>query len=158
MSSENELNFCPRYASKEISFMMYNFQNINKLVERRKDELIATINVTNSAWLKSINQDGNSLEDIVASFDDDRKIVRLKQWKSFLISFFNILKKFERPIYYQFVNLKYIKKLDNKEIMKYLKLTKKALRELEMQLKWIVYKYAIKDELFKEEVAESVQM
>lgn len=78
------------------------------------------------------------------------------EWQSFLISFFNILKKFERPLYYQFIELKYIKKLDNKEIMKQLKLNEVALKNLEIQVKWIAYRYAIKEELFKEEVLENV--
>lgn len=78
------------------------------------------------------------------------------EWQSFLISFFNILKKFERPLYYQFIELKYIKKLDNKEIMEQLKLNEVALKNLEIQVKWIAYRYAIKEELFKEEVLENV--
>ena len=78
------------------------------------------------------------------------------EWQSFLISFFNILNKFERPLYYQFIELKYIKKLDNKEIMKQLKLNEVALKNLEIQVKWIAYRYAIKEELFKEEVLENV--
>ena len=154
--STNESIFYPKYAGKEISFMMYNSQNIDKLIENRKDELIDTINVTNRAWIKSLKQEGNTIEDIIAKFDDDRKILRLKKWQSFLISFFNILKKFERPLYYQFIELKYIKKLDNKEIMEQLKVNEVALKNLEIQVKWIAYRYAIKEELFKEEVLENV--
>ena len=154
--STNESIFYPKYAGKEISFMMYNSQNIDKLIENRKDELIDTINVTNRAWIKSLKQEGNTIEDIIAKFDDDRKILRLKKWQSFLISFFNILKKFERPLYYHFIELKYIKKLDNKEIMEQLKVNEVALKNLEIQVKWIAYRYAIKEELFKEEVLENV--
>ena len=125
--STNESIFYLKYAGKEISFMMYNSQN--------KDELIDTINVTNRAWIKSLKQEGNTIEDIIAKFDDDRKILRLKKWQSFLISFFNILKKFERPLYYHFIELKYIKKLDNKEIMEQLKVNEVALKNLEIQVK-----------------------
>lgn len=156
MPSNNESNFYPKYAGKEISFIMYNSQNINSLIEHRKNELIDTINVSNNAWLKSKKQDGNSMEDIIARFDEDRKILRLKKWQSFLISFFNILKKFERPLYYQFIDLKYIQKKDNKEIMEQLNLDEVALKNLEIQVKWIAYRYAIKEELFKEEVLENV--
>ena len=152
----NESNFYPKYAGKEISFMMYNSQNIDKLIENRKDELIDTINVTNRAWIKSLKQEGNTIEDIIVKFDDDRKILKIKKWQSFLISFFNILKKFERPLYYQFIELKYIRKLDNKEIMEQLKLNEVALKNLEIQVKWIAYRYAIKEKLFKEEVLENV--
>ena len=80
--STNESIFYPKYAGKEISFMMYNSQNIDKLIENRKDELIDTINVTNRAWIKSLKQEGNTKEDIIAKFDDDRKILRLKKWQS----------------------------------------------------------------------------
>lgn len=138
--------------------MLYNFKNIDKLIEKRKRELINTINVTNKAWLKSLQQDSNSLEDIILKIDEDRKIIRLKKWQSFLIAFFNILKKYERPLYYQFIDLKYTKKLDNKEIMEQLKIDEALFKDIDTQVKWIAYKYAVKEELFKEEVLKDVKM
>ena len=156
MPNIDESVFYPKYAGKEISFMMYNSQNIDRLINQRKNELIDTINVSNNSWLKSIKQEGHSLEDIVVSFDEDRKILRLKKWQTFLISFFNILKNFESPLYYQFIELKYIRKFDNNKIQEILNLNEDKIRKLEIRVKWIAYKYAIKDELFKEEVLESV--
>ena len=40
--------------------------------------------------------------------------------------------------------------------MEQLKLNEVALKNLEIQVKWIAYRYAIKEELFKEEVLENV--
>ena len=151
----DESVFYPKYAGKEISFMMYNCNNIEHLIDERKNEMIGNINVTNSAWLKSRKQKGYSLEDIVVSFDEDRRIMRLKKWQTFLISFFNILKTYEKPLYYQFIELKFIRKLDDNEIMKQLDITVDKLRNLEIRVKWIAYKYAIKDKLFNEEVLEN---
>ena len=152
----DESVFYPKYAGKEISFMMYNCNNIERLIDERKNEMISNINVSNSAWLKSRKQEGNTLEDIIANFDEDKMINRLKKWKTFLISFFKILKTYERPLYYQFIELKFIKKLDNKEIMKILEIDEDKLKNLEIKVKWIAYKYAIKEKLFNEEVLENV--
>ena len=152
----DESIFYPKYAGKEISFMLYNSQNIDRLIEQRKNELISSINVSNNSWLKSIKQEGKTLEDVVADFDEDRNIIRLKKWQNFFNSFFNILKNFEKPLYYEFIELKFIKKYDDEKLQLVLNLDKDKLKNLEIRVKWVIYKYAIKDNLFNEEVIENV--
>ena len=158
MSNVNESAFYPKKAGKEISFMLYNSKNIPKLIEKRKLDLIDTMNSSPAAWLRSRNTDANTLEDIVVRIDEDRIINRLKKWQIFLASFFKILKNYERPIYYQFIEMRYIKKIDSKEIARQLNLTEKELKNLEIHIKWTTYRYAIKDKLFDEEVVGNVPM
>ena len=137
----------PKSASKEISFMFYNYKKINKLIENRRET---------RAWLKGINQSSNSFEDIIIKLDEDRVINRYKHWNEFLSSFFNILKTYERPIYYRFIVLKYFKNLDNEEIMEILNVNKNQLRDIKTKVIWLTYQYAIKDKLFEMEVQNNV--
>ena len=65
----------PKDIEKEITFMLYNYQNIDELIDNRKNELIDNMNVTNKAWLKSINKPAGTLEDVVMSFETDKKIM-----------------------------------------------------------------------------------
>ena len=146
----------PKSASKEISFIFYNYNNINKLIEDRRDTIIERMNGSTSAWLKGINQDSNSFEDIIVRLDEDRVINRFKHWNKFLSSFFNILKIYERPIYYKFVELKYFKNLENEEIMKLLNINKNQIKELKDKIMWLTYQYALKDKLFEMEVQSNV--
>lgn len=146
----------PKSASKEISFMFYNYKKINKLIENRRETIMDRMNGSTRAWLKGINQSSNSFEDIIIKLDEDRVINRYKHWNEFLSSFFNILKTYERPIYYRFIVLKYFKNLDNEEIMEILNVNKNQLRNIKTKVIWLTYQYAIKDKLFEMEVQNNV--
>ncbi len=108
----------PIKASKEITFIFYNYNNIDKLIEDRRNTIIEKMNGSTAAWLKALKQDSNSFEDIIVRLDEDSVINRLKHWKTFLLSFFNILKNYKETIYYELIELKYFKYLENEEIMK----------------------------------------
>ena len=71
-------------AIKEIKYMLYNYYKIDELIDKRKEELIDNMNLSTSAWLRGINQDSNTFEDVIAGFDDDWKIRRYRHWQDFL--------------------------------------------------------------------------
>ena len=49
----------------KILFYLYNYENIDDLIEQRKNEIIDTVNVSSVAWIKSKQGNGNTLEDQV---------------------------------------------------------------------------------------------
>ena len=64
--------------------MLYNYENIDKLIDERKSSMINHIDVGASAWNKSKTQlKGYTLEDIVEEFDNDQRIQRFCKWKTF---------------------------------------------------------------------------
>lgn len=143
----------PKTAEKEISFMLYNYENIEKLIDKRKNELIDTINVSNKAHLKAINENGRTMEDIAISLDFDHKIKRLREWKTIISSFKRKLYDDENRIYYRFILLKYTRRFDEESITDILNITKERLKDIDIFLKSLIYSYAIEKNLFKEEVA-----
>ena len=44
----------PMQCNREITFMLYNYNNIDKIIEDRKEEIMDNMSVTNTAYLKSI--------------------------------------------------------------------------------------------------------
>ena len=145
-------------ALKEIKFMLHNYDKIDRLIDKRKNELIDRMNLSNAAWLRGINNNSNTFEDVIVGFDEDWKIVRYKQWESFLSSLFVVIKNVESTIIYKYLKLKYFNDLDNEQIMKILNVNESQLRLIANYFNCIVYRYAIKDKLFKEEVQSSVAM
>ena len=135
-------------AIKEIKYMLYNYYKI--------DELIDNMNLSTAAWLRGINQESNTFEDVIAGFDDDWKIKRYRHWKDFLRNLFVIFEKFESSKYYMFLQLKYFNDLSFEEISKKMNVTEDELKVIANYFNCIVYKYAIKDKLFKEEVQNCV--
>ena len=105
----------------ELVFMLYNYPNIDRLIENRKLELIDRINVSCNEWNKSKNSLYTyTLEDIIERFDDDYQINRLNSWKC-------VIDKFLRGINYnnmlrRFINNKYFLNISTNEVMKTLKI------------------------------------
>ena len=145
-------------ALKEIKFMLRNHNKIEMLIEKRKEELTDRMNLSNAAWLRGINQESNTFEDIIAGFDEDWQIKRYKKWQKFLPNLFEVIKNFESSILYKFLQLRYFNHLDKEQIMVALKVNDAQLRLIASYFNCIVYRYAIKENLFNEEVQNSVAM
>ncbi len=47
---------------KKIEYYLYNYSNIDKLINEIKDGLINSVNVSGSAWRKGITVCNNTLE------------------------------------------------------------------------------------------------
>ena len=90
-------------AIKEIKYMLYNYYKIDELIDKRKEELIDNMNLSTAAWLRGINQDSNTFEDVIAGFDDDWKIRRYRHWQDFLRNLFSFFLKFESSKYFVFL-------------------------------------------------------
>lgn len=69
---------------KKIKFYLYNYYEIDNLINKRREEIIDAIKISNNAWLKSKNTEGFTLEDQVIKLDDDFKIIEYKRWQVFL--------------------------------------------------------------------------
>lgn len=139
-------------AVKEIKYMLYNHNRIDELINKRKEELIEGMNLSNAAWLRGINHESNTFEDVIANFDEDWQIKRYKHWKDFLRNLFAIFKNIESSKYNRFLQLKYFEDLSFEEIKDKMNITEDELKLLAYQFNCIVYRYAIRDKLFKEEV------
>lgn len=141
----------PMQCNREITFMLYNYNNIDKIIEDRKEEIMDNMSVTNTAYLKSIkSKNSNTLEDIVMKSDSDKYIQRLKKWQRLINSFCNRLYD-ERPNkYYYFIKYKYFIKKDDDFIKEHMNLNNNEFNQINNYLKWIIYQYAVMDNLYNE--------
>ncbi|MBR1654079.1 MAG: hypothetical protein IJ690_03915 [Clostridia bacterium] len=141
----------PKEIDKEIAFMLHNYNNIEKLIDQRKNEMIDNMEVTNRAYLSSIHSiHSNTLEDVIEKFETDRNILRLKAWKKLINSFLSKLYDEEDKFYYYFIKYKYLIKMDTEMMHEKLNINYTEEKEIDIYLKWVLYQYAIKVELYKE--------
>ena len=152
MKSLSKTMYIPRENEKEISFMLYNYDRIDELIEERKDELIDNIKVTNDAYLKSIKKPCNTLEDTIITLSEDRKIYKLEMWKKIINKFMSELYDEEDRFYYSLIRYKYFHKISEETIREKMNLSKDEFRDIDIFLKWNIYNRAIKEEIFTEEV------
>ncbi len=132
---------------KELVFMLYNYPNIDKLIENRKLEIIDKVNTSYNEWSKAKHSlYTNTLEDIVERIDSDKTISRLNKWK-------NIIEKFLGGISYndmikRFVTNKYFFNGSTEEVMKTLKINYDEYYFLDQITKKSLYRFCEKENLY----------
>lgn len=149
----------PIEIGKEISFMLYNYKSIERLIEKRRKELIDNINVGINSWSKSKTQIiGYTIEDTVIKFEEDAKIIRLKKWKKLLDDFFFQLYINDDYILSSFCKLKYLDKKDD-DLKTFLDLNKEEIRFFDSTMKSYIYDKAIDAHLYsRKEVRKHVTL
>ena len=126
---------------KKIEYYLYNYSNIDKLIDEIKDGLINSVNVSGSAWRKGITVCNNTLENQVIKIIENKKILEFKRWQVLIkkvLAF--LLQKYLK--YYDFINLKYFQKQSKDEIEETLKFDFKKQKIIKDKLIEFVYKNA----------------
>ena len=93
----------------KLLFYLYNYENIDELIEQRKNEIIDTVNVSSIAWIKSKQGNGNTLEDQVIKLIEDPLILEYKRWQVFVKRMLVFLSLY-KPTFYKYVFLKFMQK------------------------------------------------
>lgn len=148
---------CPIKIGKEISFMLYNYDDIDNMIEKRKQELFETIDCGRDSWYKSKTQIyGHSLEDVIERLEEDAVLDRLYTWKQLLNCFFFYLKDDE--YLNNFCKIKYVDKKSNREIKQELNLSYEEIHFLSTKIKNYIFENAVKNGLYKNEVKENAEL
>ncbi len=126
---------------KKIEYYLYNYNNIDELIDEIKKGLINSVNVSGSAWRKGITVCNNTLENQVIKIIENKKILEFKRWQVLIkkvLAF--LLQKY--PKYYDFIIQKYIQKKSKDEIEQALKFDFKKQKIIKNKLIEFVYKNA----------------
>lgn len=126
---------------KKIEYYLYNYSNIDKLIDEIKDGLINSVNVSGSAWRKGITVCNNTLENQVIKIIENKKILEFKRWQVLIKKVLTFLLQ-KYPKYYDFINLKYFQKQSKDEIEETLKFDFKKQKIIKDKLIEFVYKNA----------------
>ncbi len=126
---------------KKIEYYLYNYSNIDKLIDEIKDGLINSVNVSGSAWRKGITVCNNTLENQVIKIIENKKILEFKRWQVLIKKVLVFLLQ-KYPKYYDFINLKYFQKQSKDEIEETLKFDFKKQKIIKDKLIEFVYKNA----------------
>lgn len=125
----------------KILFYLYNYDNIDNLIDQRKIDIIEKTNISSVAWLKAKQCNGNTLEDQAIKIIEDSLILEYKQWQVFIRGMLVFLCK-NKPLFYKYIQLKFILKLENDEIIQLMKIDFKQLKILKVKLLDLLYKNA----------------
>lgn len=135
---------------KKILKYLYNFKNIDKTIDNIKLDMISYNNLGYNNWIKSISNNGKTLEDKIIDMDNNHVILRLKKWKKLISEILEYYKKTDN-IKYQYICLKYFENKSIEEIKSQLKLNRKEQKDMQADILQYIFLFSIRKKLFKNE-------
>lgn len=130
---------------KKIERYLYHLYEPEVLVRDVRDYYISRMNVSKTTWLKG----QNSMENQVVKLMDSNQLKEIKRWLVFLKETLAFYKE-EKPRFYGFIRLKYLRKRTDEDIQSVMKLNKKPLKELKNEVIGSIYIRAILNGIVKE--------
>lgn len=128
---------------REMEFILYNCRNLDKVIDTMKDSYYDNIKVTSNSWYRSLQEEGNTLEDQVAKVLDNTSIIRLQKWNKIIQDYFIELKK-QNIDAYLFVIDRYVDKLDYRIILIKLDGNRSKFRELKEESLKLLFSFCRK--------------
>ena len=142
MITTNEVPAIPKKAINEITFLLYNYNDLEQIIEQNKEDVIDCVKISGKGWLRKEHQNQNSVESQVIRIQDDKSIKRLTLWQEVLNCFIDEYQMNYPQKNYDFIKLKYFAKLTKEELTKKTKLNIKKQRAISNNLIALIYFYA----------------
>jgi len=136
---------------REMEFILYNCRNLDKVIDTMKDSYYDNIKVTSNSWYRSLQEEGNTLEDQVAKALDNTSVIRLQKWNKIIQDYFIELKKQSIDAYH-FVIDRYVDKLDYRIILVKLDGNRSKFRDLKEESLKLLFSFAVNQGLFSSRV------
>ena len=130
---------------KKIERYLYHLYEPEVLVKDVRDYYISRMNISKTTWLKG----QNSMENQVVKMMDSKQLKEIKRWLVFLKETLAFYKE-EKPRFYGFIRLKYLRKRTDEDIQSVMKLDRKKLKELKNEVIGSIYIRAILNGIVKE--------
>ena len=136
---------------REMEYILYHCRNLDKVINSMKDYYYDNIGVTSNSWYKSLQGEGNTLEDQVAKALDNTSIIRLQKWNKIIQDYFIELKK-QNIDAYNFVIDRYVNKINSRAILIKLNGNKSKFKELKEDSLKLLFSFAVNQGLFSSKV------
>ena len=130
---------------KKIEKYLYHLYEPEVLVQDVRDYYISRMNISKTTWLKR----QNSMENQIIKMMDSKQLKEIKIWLEFLKDTLAFYKE-EKPRFYGFIRLKYLRKRSDEEIQSVMQLDKKKFKELKNEIIGSIYIRAILNGMVKE--------
>lgn len=114
---------------KRTEYYLYNYKNIDSIIQDIQDDIIDSVNVSGTAWIKGKNLGSNTVENQAIKLADNKRIYNLKKAKVVIKHYMEIFKE-RNPKRYKFIKLKYFEKATPMDISKILKYNEKQQKDI----------------------------
>ena len=135
---------------KTIQKYLYNYNNIDKKIERIKIDIMENLNFSYNNWIKSKSNNDLTLEDRIISVDSNKTIIKLKKWKKVIKETLKFYANTDEKKY-QYIRLKFFENKSSNEIESDLNITIKEQKDMQKLIIQHIFLYAVKNNLLRKE-------
>ena len=114
---------------KKAEYYLYNYKDIDNIIENIKESVIGTVNISGKAWLKGKTIDSNTVENQAIRLADNKKIYTLRKVKAVISHYMKVFKE-RNPKRYNFIKMKYFDKANPLQIERILKYDNKQQKDI----------------------------
>ena len=141
-----------RYSNEDTNKKIEQYLNDYTKLDEKIDILKSIIQDEeyNQNYARYIKHRSSSLEDLVIrNMELEQKILKIRKWKSLITIVFNNYKS-RNELFYKFLNLKYIEKVDPSYIQEKLNLSSQQQKDIERKILRYIILLAIKNKMLRE--------
>ena len=114
---------------KKVEYYLYNYKDIDNIIENIRESVIGTVNISGKAWLKGKTIDSNTVENQAIRLADNKKIYTLRKVKAVISHYMKVFKE-RNPKRYNFIKMKYFDKANPLQIERILKYDNKQQKDI----------------------------
>ena len=114
---------------KKVEYYLYNYKDIDNIIENIRESVIGTVNISGKAWLKGKTIDSNTVENEAIRLADNKKIYTLRKVKAVISHYMKVFKE-RNPKRYNFIKMKYFDKANPLQIERILKYDNKQQKDI----------------------------
>lgn len=114
---------------KKVEYYLYNYKDIDNIIEDIRENIIDSVDISGSAWLRGKNRNSNTVENQAIRLADNKKIYTLRKVKAVISHYMKVFRK-RNPKRYNFIKMKYFDKANPLEIQRTLKYDEKQQKDI----------------------------
>ena len=114
---------------KKVEYYLYNYKDIDNIIENIRESVIGTVNISGKAWLQGKTIDSNTVENQAIRLADNKKIYTLRKVKAVISHYMKVFKE-RNPKRYNFIKMKYFDKANPLQIERILKYDNKHQKDI----------------------------
>ena len=114
---------------KKVEYYLYNYKDIDNIIENIRESVIGTVNISGKAWLKGKTINSNTVKNQAIRLADNKKIYTLRKVKAVISHYMKVFKE-RNPKRYNFIKMKYFDKANPLQIERILKYDNKQQKDI----------------------------
>lgn len=154
----NENLYYPNDIKVKIENMLFDYDDLDDMINERRNEIIMNINNSLSSYERGINGNERDICWAVCKIMEDKKINEWKVWKKIINTYISKLYDLENKTYYFLIKYFYKCAFDKEKVMELMNIDIDEFYSIKIKIISDLYRIGLEKGIFNEEVKINVSL